>query len=513
MSLRLLVKQLVKMISPESTSDGNEVKAIMINADQALAVDRSPEEVRDSLKTVTQNRCLSVRHENEWTFIKASDNFFVIDHERFAMAFGNRVNFLNFTYSELTSLHPLFQVLGLDHRYLSRHVETETMISEGASYLSPDLTSHFRQRAYALSWYVTVLSGVHLADYYSCAIFHQSSKYFHKSSKLHELLGFTEIMLSDDMWINLIIETAEDEIETKSDRALVKIEQTRSSIKIYVPSDETGLYFFLRTELSLELSSLLGITHASAAKQIYRILNDETSTLDAIMNDEDISQVTWLEKPADIQRDWRSQDSMTPSSPEQTQESASSVTDRFENSSSSVSSPSSSPPAYPDEEISPDQLARDGAQDYELYSGDIVQQVVQKNACRQILQNVIKQVRQLCLNDHRFDSRTSDSDAFFMSNLAAILEDLAPTALRRRFGLSGDQSVTFAETSKLGAAEKLYVSASTFWLRSSSSSQKSPQLTHHLPQVFERLLALSMPGFTRKKWQSTIRSLVSILPE
>lgn len=267
-------------------------------------------------------------------------------------------------------------------------------------------------------------------------------------------------MLCNDIWTNLIIRTAEDDVETRSDRALVKIVQTQNSIKIYVPSDEAGLYSSLRTELPLDLSLLLGITHAGAAKQVYRVLNDEASTLDAIMDDEDIPQVAWLEKPPDSRQYWRSQDSTMPSLPGQIQDSPSVTPNPLENLSLPEPTSSSPPPAYPDDEILLDRSVGNRVEGYGLYPGGIIQQVVQKNAYRQILQNVVKQARQVSLNGHGTDFGPSGSDAFSMSNLAAALEDLEPTALRRRFGLSGDPSARFAETSKLGAAGELYVSGS-----------------------------------------------------
>lgn len=154
MSLKVLAEQLVKVTETGATPDGVEVKALMINIGQVLTVDRPSQDVRATLQDLRQNRYLPVRRGEGWVFSKPSGNFFIVDHERFAAAFTESVNLLDFTYPELSSLHPLFQVLGLEHRYLSQHIETETVVSEGTSDVSPDLTSHFRQRAYALSWCV-----------------------------------------------------------------------------------------------------------------------------------------------------------------------------------------------------------------------------------------------------------------------------------------------------------------------------------------------------------------------
>ena len=157
MSLKILMEQLVRVSSPGNTPDGQEVKAIMMNAGQILATDPSSEAIRPILPDLRRNRYLPVHRGDTWLFMKTSESFFIVDHERYATAFGGKINLLDFDYAEMTSLHPLFQVLGLEHRYLSRNVETETVVSEAASNLPCDFTPYFQQRAYALSWYVSVV--------------------------------------------------------------------------------------------------------------------------------------------------------------------------------------------------------------------------------------------------------------------------------------------------------------------------------------------------------------------
>lgn len=111
------------------------------------------------------------------------------------------------------------------------------------------------------------------------------------------MLLSAEVFLSDDMWTRLIVKLVDQDVEAKNDRSLVKIEQLEGRLKICVPSNEAGFYSCYRTELPAELVSTLGIEDAKAEKQVYRIMNDEAMSLDAVMRDEDIPDVAWLEKP------------------------------------------------------------------------------------------------------------------------------------------------------------------------------------------------------------------------
>jgi hypothetical protein len=114
---------------------------------------------------------------------------------------------------------------------------------------------------------------------------------------MHDQLMSVEVFESGDMWTKLIVKSVDNDVEVRSDRALVKVEKTPDGLKIHVPSDTAGLYSCYRTELPAELVSILGITDSKADKQVYRILNDEGNSLDDIMFDEDIPAVDWLEKP------------------------------------------------------------------------------------------------------------------------------------------------------------------------------------------------------------------------
>ena len=127
-----------------------EMKLIMQAAGQILSVDRDDAKLKEDVRALRKIKFLPVRSNRGYRFEKVSGEFFIVDHERFGNAFKGQLDLLDFSYSDMTSLAPLFQVLELEHRYLSGHVEAKTAVE--AEEFNNDLSNHFRNRAYAFSW-------------------------------------------------------------------------------------------------------------------------------------------------------------------------------------------------------------------------------------------------------------------------------------------------------------------------------------------------------------------------
>ena len=271
----------------------------------------------------------------------------------------------------------------------------------------------------------------------------------------------SEVLLCDDMWTKLVVKLGDRDVEARSDRALVKIKQTQDSLKIYVPSNKGGLHSCIRTELPAVMASILGIEDQRAVKQVYRILNDEATELDAIMKDEDLPHIAWLMRTPEVPRNSRNHIGVLPSSPGPLREpcSPSTKSESPESESpeySDTPASTSPPPAYSDDEIVPEPIFRDRSPSPLHPSGGIVQRVIQQNAYGEILQNVLEQARRLSANEQRTSPGILGANTFSMSTLASALEDLEPSRLDRRF--RGNEPMAFAETSKLGAAGELFVS-------------------------------------------------------
>ena len=323
------------------------------------------------------------------------------------------------------------------------------------------------------------------------------------------------------MWTDLIIEGTSGTIRVRSERALVKVEETDDSLKIYAPSNEAGLYSCLRTELPRELSIILGIPDNGADKQVYRILNEEQTTLIDIMRDEDIPKVSWLDEPpvpANVEpvtpqaifvdrtlREARMDDLVSLPSDSETEE-------KVEESTGQASTPP--PPAYTENTsrretaISPAPRARFNSP----YTGGVIQSVVRQNAYRQLLERVVQQARAPLSDDMPPGPSDDTTDAFSMANLVQALDDFEPTSLRNALGLSQNEPLAFPETAKLGAAGELFVSVGVprAYYRFVIDDFTNACSVY---QVFERLQTLGIPEFGIDNWQSTIRHNVDVHPD
>ena len=114
---------------------------------------------------------------------------------------------------------------------------------------------------------------------------------------MHRRLLKAEVFVCEKMWTELTVRQVDGIVSVRSNRAVVKLEQVDAALHMYVPSDAGGLYSCFHTELPGELTRFLGIEDRGAAKTIYRILNDQVKDLDTIMEDEDVPDYFWIEKP------------------------------------------------------------------------------------------------------------------------------------------------------------------------------------------------------------------------
>jgi hypothetical protein len=146
----MLIKELVNMAKRDSP-DVDELKKVMMAAAAMLSQDRPDVKFERNLRALKECKFLPVKELNNKKRLEdTAGDFFIIDHERFGSAFQNKVALLDFSHEELTTLHPFFRILDLEHRYLSRNVEPQT--TARTSIENQKLTLDFRQRAYALSW-------------------------------------------------------------------------------------------------------------------------------------------------------------------------------------------------------------------------------------------------------------------------------------------------------------------------------------------------------------------------
>ena len=109
---------------------------------------RLEEDILEQLRDSRFWPCLSPQLEKYYCDCK--DVFYIADHPEYRAMFEGKISVLDFSYEELTSLHTLFRLLGIQDRYLSSHVESVT--EEVDPRINEALTTRLRQCAYAISW-------------------------------------------------------------------------------------------------------------------------------------------------------------------------------------------------------------------------------------------------------------------------------------------------------------------------------------------------------------------------
>ena len=149
MNVDVLVQELTK-IAKKATPDVDEVKRVMLAIGQCLAADPTAKVNEGYLDSLRKTAFLPVRDPGGQQLLSTNGSFCINDHKRYGEAFSNKARILDFDYGDLTSLHPLFEVLEIERQYISNLVSANTTVE--SSCLSDYLTSHIRDRAYAFSW-------------------------------------------------------------------------------------------------------------------------------------------------------------------------------------------------------------------------------------------------------------------------------------------------------------------------------------------------------------------------
>ena len=149
--LKMLIEEILILELLPEPLDVSEVKSITMAAGEMLGQGPNVQISKESLRSLKITNFLPVRSlDGSLSLARSDAEFFINDHDRFAAAFKNKLKFLDFGCDELISLHPLFECLKLNQRYLSINVQSETRV--GRSTENRPLTEDFRRRSYALCW-------------------------------------------------------------------------------------------------------------------------------------------------------------------------------------------------------------------------------------------------------------------------------------------------------------------------------------------------------------------------
>ena len=153
---RFLLQQLLTISVKPGLAAYEDIRSLMITIGAVLG---PMAHANEDLPDITQLRsarflpCLSAQSQH--CYKSCQDEIYVADDPAYRKAFEGKICVLDFSYEDLTALHPLLRLLGLRDRYLSDHVES--LMEEVEPQINEDLTARFRLCAYAISWYCLLL--------------------------------------------------------------------------------------------------------------------------------------------------------------------------------------------------------------------------------------------------------------------------------------------------------------------------------------------------------------------
>ena len=108
--------------------------------------------VESNIKALSELKFLpGFDEDGDRELFKPSEDFAIIDNERYGDMLRTSWPLLDFAAGESESLFTFFRRLGIEHRYLSKCVKEESRVGHGAGE-DAVLTAIFRKKAYALFW-------------------------------------------------------------------------------------------------------------------------------------------------------------------------------------------------------------------------------------------------------------------------------------------------------------------------------------------------------------------------
>ncbi|KEF60999.1 uncharacterized protein A1O9_02563 [Exophiala aquamarina CBS 119918] len=300
MNIDVLVQELARTAKAITAPDFEEIKRIMLAIGQLLAADPNVNVNAEFLKALKKTPFLPVRFPDGVRLFSLNQHFFVNDHKRYGEIFKNKAKVVDFGHEEMSLLHPFFELLGIQHRYLSNQVSSNTTVHKSTQTTLSEIMSEIVHTPSPGKSCRPIMK--QNSDCASCANAYNSPKYYNRNTSMHQLLLRTEVFVCEEMWTELTVRQEDEDISARSDRAVVKISQDDGRLAPYVPSDPDGLYSCFNTELPGALARLLDIQDRAAVKVIYRIMNDIKKDLNTIMKDEDLCEYPWFERPVSSQQ-------------------------------------------------------------------------------------------------------------------------------------------------------------------------------------------------------------------
>jgi hypothetical protein len=130
----------------------------------------------------------------------------------------------------------------------------------------------------------------------SCAAKHKSRKALRGDHDLFDLLVGLKIHTTDTITTDLVLQLNDGPLKVQSDRPLIYHTDLDGQLKIYVPEDLRDRRACRRSHLPQLLASITG-SGLAAINDISIILSCNLDELDEVLQERDITNVSWIAKP------------------------------------------------------------------------------------------------------------------------------------------------------------------------------------------------------------------------
>ncbi|KAL4734480.1 hypothetical protein BDV11DRAFT_174719 [Aspergillus similis] len=382
--------------------------------------------------------------------LKPTETFFIADRIDHRSAFQGKVPFLDFSLRETRQLHPLLVFLGLQDRYTSTAVKERTVVEDPAE--SP---SSAETRAF-----ITKLRHIHRC------VLHYNTSNAEPSPAYDERLKEAVFYLSGGFHTTLELQLNEVAATVQSDSGLVHISDS-NGLRIYIPRNPSDRKRCYSLHLPQALVRYFGLRDLEAPLMFQLVFLTPEDLIDDLLDGHGIIRSSHdVPEPQDEETqdrfigrdesDFGKTDTLVDSTytPQWSRESTEGAEER---------TVSYHRPVLPTPPLFTAQYP------HEVDLGPAASPVLDYHYT-QVLDDTIKLARVLPFQEALRRPETTGRET--------VYHGLA-------FGIRSDGQVE--HDIKIGAAGELF--------------------------VFELLLRLSLPGFTRANWRSTIRKKVSTHPE
>lgn len=238
----------------------------------------------------------------------AEADFAIADRQEHYDAFSSEVIMLAFSLHEIRDCGDFLQAMDLGKRYTSKAVEEQS--SESGSRLDQTLTDFFRQRAYALYWYVgaLILAVGFKLILSSCGYHYNSPRCLEDERATYTLLLNANIYMSDGITKSIALRQYNKDYIVEGKKSNLHFKESDGELHIYVPRRKHDRQLCFARQLPNHLLRYLIIKDGRAEAVVVNILQHRSLTVvDEILHDAGIVELDGISRPADYESDEQSE--------------------------------------------------------------------------------------------------------------------------------------------------------------------------------------------------------------